>query len=136
MTKWKKSENEVQHFSVLVESKSIYTTLQVMNCFPPYNPFPTDEILQASCYSIAISREMFRRAIFLSFHCTHHAAYNEANYSYSLHIPLVRSKFHSDSFFPRAVTLRNRIPAGYFPDHYNLNTFKSRVDNYLLHMSS
>lgn len=42
-------------------------------------------------------------------------------------------KFHSVSFIPRLVSLRERIIGGYFLDHYNLNLLKSRVKYYSSH---
>lgn len=38
--------------SSLSSNNSAYAALWVVNCFPPYNPFSTDETLQASRYSI------------------------------------------------------------------------------------
>lgn len=43
-------------------------------------------------------------------------------------IPLVRSMFHADRIFPRISTLGNRIPCGCFPEHFNINIFKSRIN--------
>lgn len=40
-----------------------------------------------------------------------------SNYPHSLHIPLLRSKFHSYSCFPRTVALRNRLPRGCLLDN-------------------
>lgn len=33
------------HFQVLIKFKGVYAALWVINCFPPYNPFPTNETL-------------------------------------------------------------------------------------------
>lgn len=40
------------------------------------------------------------------------------------------------SFLPRTVTLWNRLPRGSFPEHDNLNLFKSNVNHYLSFLSS
>lgn len=41
----------------LIQSESIYSSMWMMNCFSLYNPFPTDETLQAFFNSTAISME-------------------------------------------------------------------------------
>lgn len=45
------------HFPVLIEFKSVWAALWVINYFPPYNHFSIDETLQSSCCSFAISME-------------------------------------------------------------------------------
>lgn len=45
------------YFAVLIEPKSIYVVLWVMNSFPPYNSFPINRMFQASYYSTAIAME-------------------------------------------------------------------------------
>lgn len=54
-----------------------------------------------------------------------HATYTGANQHHSLHIPLVKWKVHSYSFFQRTATFCNRLAKKSFPDHYNLNLLTS-----------
>lgn len=62
---------------------------------------------------------------------TYHTMYTKSIHCHYIHIPLVRSKFHSRSFFPRTVAMWNRYLGGCFPHHYNLNFFMFRVSHYL-----
>lgn len=50
---------------------------------------------------------------------------------YCFHIPLVRKKFQSDSYFPRTIVFCNRLRRRCFPDHCHLNLCKSRVKSQL-----
>lgn len=59
--------------------------------------------------------------------------HTEGNHTHCHHIPL-RRKFYC--FFLRTLTLGNRLPKRCFPDHYNLNPFKSRVNCYLSYIYS
>lgn len=65
-----------------------------------------------------------------------HAICTGEYYPHSLFIPLVKRKFCLDDFFPRTTTFWNRLPRGYFPDHNNLNLFKSQVNYYILSATS
>lgn len=49
-----------------------------------------------------------------------HDIFTVADYPNSLHVLLIKSKFHSDSFFLRTVTLWNNLPRECFLDNYNL----------------
>lgn len=59
---------------------------------------------------------------------TCYATYKRMNHLHAFHIPLVRSTFYSDSFFPKTAVLWNRLPAGCFPSRYNFDLFRSRVN--------
>ena len=48
-----------------------------------------------------------------------------------LTVPRTRCNFHADSFIPRASKLWNELPRECFPNEYNLQTFKSRVNKHL-----
>lgn len=59
------------------------------------------------------------------------AIYTEEDHSHSFYIPLVRRKFHSGCFFPRATTLRNRCLRGCCCKLYNLDSSNlSSTDTY------
>lgn len=51
-------------------------------------------------------------------------------------IPLVRQKFHSNSFFPGMTNLWNRLLRWCFPEHYNLYLFKCQINPYQILTSS
>ena len=51
---------------------------------------------------------------------------------YLLRIPTSRSNFHSNSFFPRTARLWNHLSAETFPVDYNLASFKSNVNKFIL----
>ena len=53
------------------------------------------------------------------------------SHQYLLDIPKVKSKFHSQSFFPRTAVIWNSLPKSCFPDIYNLRLFKSKVNKFL-----
>ena len=53
------------------------------------------------------------------------------SHQYILDILKAKSKFHSQSFFPRTASIWNRLPQSCFPDIYNLGLFKSRVNKIL-----
>lgn len=53
---------------------------------------------------------------------TCHATYLVANHPHSLRIPLARSKFYLNSFFPWTNAMYNRFPRGCFPDQYSFNS--------------
>lgn len=55
---------------------------------------------------------------------------------HSLRVPLIKSKFHLDSFFIRYITLWNRLFRRCFHDKYNHNLFKSWVNKYISYISS
>lgn len=52
-----------------------------------------------------------------------------------LRITRVRRKFHLEKFIRWTATFWNTITNRWFPDHYNPNHFKSRIDHYLSKMS-
>ena len=54
-----------------------------------------------------------------------------SSHPYVLDIPKAKSKFHSQSFFPRTAGIWNRLPQSSFPDTYDLGLFKSRVNKLL-----
>lgn len=58
-----------------------------------------------------------------------YATYTEWNHTHCFHIPL-RRKFYL------FLLEKNRLPKGCFPDHYNHNPFKSRVNCYLSYIYS
>ena len=49
-----------------------------------------------------------------------------------LEVDSSHQNFHMQSFSPRTATLWNSLPASCFPDHYNLISFKKRVNRVLL----
>ena len=53
------------------------------------------------------------------------------SHPYVLDIPKAKSKFHSQSFFPRTASIWNRLPQSSFPNTYDLGLFKSRVNKLL-----
>lgn len=53
---------------------------------------------------------------------THSVMFTVANHPHSLCVPLIRRKFHTNSFF--LVALWNRFLRGCFPDNYNFALFK------------
>ena len=60
------------------------------------------------------------------------AATTEKHHPHSLQVPKATSKFHQESFFPRTVREWNKLPTECFPQSYNLDTFKTRVNSHLL----
>lgn len=54
----------------------------------------------------------------------------------SLHIPLGRKRFHSDTFFLTIFVLHSRLPREHFSDHYHHIIFKSAVNCYLSQIPS
>lgn len=58
---------------------------------------------------------------------TCHAMHIVVNHPHSLCVPLV--------IFPWTIALWNWLPRDYFPGHYNLKLFKSRINCYLPHIS-
>lgn len=62
--------------------------------------------------------------------------YIEANQTYTLCVPSLRSNFHLNCFFLRSTALWNRLLTRRFPDNYNINLFTSRVDSYLPFLSA
>lgn len=66
---------------------------------------------------------------------TRHYVLKIANHPHSLYLPLIKSKYHSGSFFHRTVTLWNKIPKKFFPEKYNLCFFKYRVKSHLSSLS-
>lgn len=46
---------------------------------------------------------------------TRHATYIELNQPHFPHLPNVRRKFHTGSFFPRTDIVQNRLQYGFFP---------------------
>lgn len=56
-----------------------------------------------------------------------HAAYIDENFCYSFRTSAVKSKFISDSFFPRTVAFWERILERCLPYPYNRNIFKLMV---------
>ncbi|CAH2229144.1 jg20757 [Pararge aegeria aegeria] len=47
-------------------------------------------------------------------------------------IPRTRTKRFASSFLIRTARIWNALPASIFPSSYNMSTFKSRVNRYLL----
>lgn len=64
-----------------------------------------------------------------------HIMYINLTHPYSLHVLLVRSKFHSDCFFSGTVAMWNWLLRVYFHNCYNLNLFKSSINHYLSYLS-
>lgn len=54
------------------------------------------------------------------------------SHPFTVSVPLCKKAFYSNSFFPRTSVLWNSLPSYCFPDVYNLNVFKSRVNRFLL----
>lgn len=65
-----------------------------------------------------------------------HLTSRNSNKLHYVRVPYVRRKSHSDNIVPRTASFWNRCPLGYFPQHYNLNLSKSRVNPYLSCLSS
>lgn len=66
----------------------------------------------------------------------HHAVFDGGRpHSHSFRVSLI-NKFHWKKFFPRAVTLWNKTAREFFPDSYNLGSFKSSVNRCLSFLSS
>lgn len=107
--------------------------------FPPCNRFLRDETLQPlllySYFHGECSDEQhsFVSPVLTFAFKARHAIHIVANHPHPLRIPLGICKFHSSSFYPRNTVLWNRLPSS-FTDHYNLNSFKSRVNRYLQHL--
>ena len=55
----------------------------------------------------------------------------ESNHPHPLRIPNLRRKFHDVTFFPRTTHLWNSLPFECFPDGYDLQSFKSKVNKHL-----
>lgn len=113
------------HFSALILSRNV---LWVMICFTTLQLFFHRKLLGTPSL---FQWKIFRRATFLS---SDNATHTEANHF--LYISLVRIKFHLDSAFQRIVALRNRIPGGFFSEHYNLHLLMSSVNRYWSHISA
>lgn len=71
-----------------------------------------------------------------------HSANSSNLYSKIIHVDVHRvglpsvppypvGNFHSGRFFPRTITLWNRLPRRCFPEPYNHNLFTSRINHYL-----
>ena len=54
------------------------------------------------------------------------------SHPFTVEVPSCQKKFYAASFFPRTSVMWNALPLSCFPDSYNLNRFKSRVNRYLL----
>ena len=54
------------------------------------------------------------------------------SHPFTVEVPSCQKKFYAASFFPRTSVMWNSLPLSCFPDSYNLNRFKSRVNRYLL----
>lgn len=92
--------------------------------------FLTDETLQASCYfhgKCSNKLHSFVSPVLTITAKTHHATHIVANHPRSLHILLMRCKFHLSSSFPQTAALWNRLSKGCFPDHYNLTCLWSTI---------
>lgn len=91
--------------------------------------FPIDATSQAYCYTVTFPWQLFRwtyhslrPAVQTFTGRTYQSTSIETNLPHFLHIP--------------NVTLWKRLLRGCFPEHYNFNLFKSRVNHYLLSLSS
>ena len=54
------------------------------------------------------------------------------SHPHNVEVPSCHKKFYVTSFFPRTSVMWNSLPISCFPDSYNLNVFKSRVNKFLL----
>lgn len=53
----------------------------------------------------------------------------ESNHPHFPRILILRSKFHSNRFFPRTADLWTRLSSGWLAEHDNFNLFKSSVNH-------
>lgn len=119
---------------VFIRFKSVYADLGVMNYFPHWDLFSTDDTSRASHYPVTIFVTIY---IPSSHHPWpsqmrfHNATYTSVDNRNSLCICLIRRKSLSDSHFSRTTALWNKIPTGYFPNPYNIDLFKFRVNRHL-----
>ena len=56
---------------------------------------------------------------------------SSAAHSLTIQIPNFHKTFYSSSFFPRTARLWNSLPSDCFPLDYDLQSFKSNVNQYL-----
>lgn len=81
------------HFPTLTEFRSIYTALLVMDYFPHYNLFPTDEILLATHYFMTIVITNIQVKHILQFHQSRQSQWWPVNATYTgsnhLHSPCI-----------------------------------------------
>ena len=56
----------------------------------------------------------------------------QKNHPHFLQVEGIYPKYHMDSFFPRTASLWNTLPSDCFPDSYDLDFFKKRVNKFLL----
>ena len=53
------------------------------------------------------------------------------SHPYTVEVPKCKKSFYANSFFPRTSILWNSLPIECFPDSYNIQIFKSRVNQHL-----
>lgn len=120
------------HLTVLrVQKHQHGLVVDELNYFPRYiTPFPQMKLqnpLTAYHYFLSMCSDtaLFHHSWSLQLGPT---ISHTVNCPHSLHILLVRSS--TDSFFLQIVTLWNRLLKWCFPNHYNINFFKYRVNSY------
>lgn len=122
------------HLLILIELKSVYTTLWVKTYCPSNNALSTDKKLWDCRYSIAISMACFLMPYVAESHqpCpeTGHATYTRMNHPYSVCIPLEISKFHWENLFPRTAAFWNRLQEWFFPTTIILTLKRSRFKRF------
>ena len=75
-----------------------------------------------------ISKVLWPQRIHVHTKCTR---FSSAAHPLTIQIPNFHKTFYSASFFPRTARLWNSLPSDCFPSNYDLQSFKSNVNQYL-----
>lgn len=104
-----------------------YTSLWVINYSTLYRLYSTFETLPVFTIISLLILQIFGRhyiqSTFLQQDWSHHALFTLTNHPHFLCVPLLKSKFHSESFFPRNGILWNKLPKWCFPENSNIVLF-------------
>lgn len=118
--------------------RQIFVTLPTQFGFPMFWAlFPTLQLLshRRNIATSSLLYRYFRGKCEEALHSLVQPVRHSQLDSHHVFIPFVWSRFHSDIFSWRPVTLLNRLPRECFPNSYDRSIFKSRVNSYLLYIS-
>lgn len=104
----------------------------MMNYFPEGNHFITNKILLDSGYYFHGKYSEKQHYLFHKFIPSQYCLKSAMSYVFNL----MRTKFHSDSFFYITVSSRKILTREYFRNHDNIIVFKSRDKHYMLYICS